>query len=80
MTKEEIGKFVFGTKTAITNIRQRTEIIFNNSTKIVGFFEGNFIHSKTYNENKWNFVITNEERKQTPVNGDDIAIINLYSV
>ncbi|HVA98959.1 MAG TPA: hypothetical protein VNG53_08695 [Bacteroidia bacterium] len=79
MTKEEVSKFAM----EITYISNRTTITFKNSTKVVGYFENNTPNDDLYNQNKWNFVCTqqnNNEKKQTTFDGNTFHSIQIIDI
>ena len=77
MTKEDIAKIAYSP----TPTNKRIEIIFKDSTKIVGYIdENNTQYSDLYYKNIWSFVILkqqNNERKPTLYKGDDFHEINI---
>jgi hypothetical protein len=79
MLKEEIYKIASNPTKANT----RTEIKFNDNSKVVGYFDNNPKGGELYNQNKWNFVkIPKDENNSNGViyDGNDFKSISIIQI
>jgi len=78
MNYQEISEFV-DNQHPITYSNTKTEVVFNDSKSLLGYFDGQTPENRL--KNLWNFIIVpqdNNEKKITTIDGDKFKFIRLH--